>query len=55
MLAQHYTNVIQMFCVYWVERSSQQTGGVEPVLFRCWASVADGGPALGQRRVCLEC
>ena len=44
-----------MFCVSCVERSSQQTRGIEPVLVRCWASVTDGGPALGQRRVCWEC
>ena len=38
-----------------VERSSQQTRGVEPVLVWCWVSVPDGGPALGQRRACWEC
>ena len=37
-LSQHCTNVIQIFCVHWVERSSQQTRGVEPGLVRCWAS-----------------
>ena len=28
--------------------AAQQTGGVEPVLVLCWASVADGGPELDQ-------
>ena len=28
--------------------AAQQTRGVEPVLALCWASVADGEPALGQ-------
>ena len=61
MLAQRlrrWPNIIQMLykCVVcWVKRSSQQIRGVEQVLVRCWASVADGGPALGQRRVCWEC
>ena len=28
--------------------ASQQTQGVEPVLFECWSTVYDAGPALKQ-------
>ena len=45
------TNIYYSILVRNTCQHSQQTRGVEPVLVRCWASVADGGPALGQRRV----
>ena len=48
MLYKCYTNV---FVFTGLNAATQQTRGVEPVLVRCWASVADGGPALGRRRV----
>ena len=32
-------------------KAAQQARGVEPVLVWCWASVADGGPALDQHWV----
>ena len=47
-LVQHCTNVIQMFTGL---NAAQKTQGVEPVLVWCWASVADGGPALDQHWV----
>ena len=35
---------------------TQQTRGIHPMLFQCWASVEDGGPTLkrhwGNARVC---
>ena len=37
------TNVIQMFRVYWVERSSQRTRGVEPVLAQHCVDVVFAG------------
>ena len=30
---------------------TQQTGGIHPMLFQCWASVEDGGPTLIQHWV----
>ena len=34
--------------------AAQRTQGIEPVLVWCWASVADGGPELGQCHVCSD-
>ena len=59
--AQHlrrWTKIVEIFCVYWVERSPANT--------RCWSSAglmlgqrrrwwASIGLALGQRRVCWKC
>ena len=57
-LDKHCTHVIQMFSVYWVERTPANTrrwtsGGLMlGQRHRRWASI---GPAFGQRRVCWEC
>ena len=34
---------------------TQQIGGIHPMLFQCWASVEDGGPALKQHRMNASC
>ena len=31
-----------------IQPKSQQTRGIHPILFQCWASVEDGGPTLKQ-------
>ena len=33
----------------------QQTRAVDPMLFECWASLADGGPTLKQHKVNVSC
>ena len=45
-----YTNYTNVFTGL---SAAQQTRGVEPVLVWCWASVANGGPALDQHWVNL--
>ena len=53
-----WSNIVQMFCVYWVERSQANTrrwtsaGLMLGQCRRWWASI---GPTLGLRRVCWEC
>ena len=34
---------------------TQQTRGIHPMLFQCWASVEDGGPTLKQHWVNAPC
>ena len=36
-------------------QSSPQTRGVEPMLFKFWVSVVDGGPTLKQHRDNVSC
>ena len=45
------------YLINWVSTMyhTQQTRGVEPVLVWCWASAADGGPALDQHWVNISC
>ena len=50
--------IVQMFCVYWVERSPANTrrwasAGLMKGQRRRWWTII--GPLLGQRRVCWEC
>ena len=35
--------------------TSQQTRHIETMLFKCWASVADGGPTLNQHCFNVSC
>ena len=35
--------------------ASQQTRGIQPKLFQCWASVEDAGPTLKQHMVNVPC
>ena len=55
-IPKHFTKDTEQYnFVFTGLNAAQQTRGVEQVLVWCWASVADSGPALGQRRVCWEC
>ena len=35
--------------------NSQQTRGIHPMLFKCWATVFDAGPTLKQHRLNASC
>ena len=43
-----------IFCKQLVSRAPMKTRDVVPALCQCWAAVADGGPALPQRRDSME-
>ena len=52
------SNIVQMFCVYWIERSPANTRrwtSAGLMLGQHRRSLASIGLALGQRRVCWEC
>ena len=46
---------VLVFIVERFSEHSQQTRGIEPILFYCWASVVDGGPTVKQHRLNASC
>ena len=51
LLAVHITSIV----INIVTGRTQQTRGIHPMLFKCWASVKDGGPTLEQQWVNSPC
>ena len=42
-------------CPVFAQTATQQTRGIRPMLFQCWASVEDVGPTLKQHWVNASC